>query len=286
MNIRVFFLLVGSIAFFLIALLFGAYIYSERQVTSEADSDNVEGEKSENDIGTDEYEEYSYTIINVYPHDTEAFTQGLAYHEGYLYEGTGLNEKSSVRKVDLETGVVLQRFDLSSEYFGEGVTIYDDKIIQLTWQSQKGFVYDSQNFKQIGEFTYQTEGWGITHDERNLIVSDGTSKLYFWDPSTYNDIRSVNVYDENGSVTMLNELEYIDGKIYANVWQTDFVVMINPNTGEVIGRADMTGILESSGYESESYDVLNGIAYDSQNDRLFITGKLWPAVFEVELREK
>ncbi|MBN2015695.1 glutaminyl-peptide cyclotransferase [Candidatus Dojkabacteria bacterium] len=227
----------------------------------------------------EEFTEYTYRVLDSYPHDSEAFTQGLIFHNGYLYEGTGLNGKSTVRKVELETGGIVKIFHLEEKYFGEGVTIFNDQIIQLTWQSKKGFVYDLETFELIKEFSYPTEGWGLTHDGENLIMSDGTDKLYYLDPGSLKKVKEVEVYDEEGAVENLNELEYIDGKIYANIWLTDFIVIIDPETGEVFGRINFEGLLT----QDQEADVLNGIAYDSEKDRLFVTGKLWPNVFEVEI---
>jgi glutamine cyclotransferase len=225
---------------------------------------------------------YTYNIVNTYPHDRDAFTQGLVFEDGVLYEGTGLYGNSSLRKVQLETGSVLQIYELPDQFFGEGITIYGDKIIQLTWQSNIGFVYDKDSFELLQEFNYSTEGWGITYDGESLIMSDGTSTLHFLDPQTFEEIGQLAVFDNHGPVTRLNELEYIQGEIYANVWQTDRVARIAPDTGQVIGWVDLRGLLTAED-RSEPVDVLNGIAYDANNDRLFVTGKLWPKLFEIEL---
>ena len=225
---------------------------------------------------------YTYNIVNTYPHDRDAFTEGLVFEDGFLYEGTGLNGNSSLRKVELETGAVLQIYELPAEFFGEGITIYGDKIIQLTWQSNIGFVYDKNSFELLQEFNYSTEGWGITHDGTRLIMSDGTSTLHFLDPQTFEEIGQLAVFDDHGPVTRLNELEYIQGEIYANVWQTDRIAIIAPETGRVIGWVDLRGLLTAED-GSEPVDVLNGIAYDAGANRLFVTGKLWPKLFEIEL---
>jgi uncharacterized repeat protein (TIGR01451 family) len=225
---------------------------------------------------------YTYTIVNAYPHDPDAFTQGLVFEDGVLYEGTGIRGSSTLRKVALETGEVLQSYNLPAEYFGEGITIYGDRIIQLTWQRHAGFVYDKASFELLQEFAYPTEGWGIAHDGERLIMSDGSSTLYFWDPETFEEVGRVDVYDESGSVTRLNELEYIQGEVYANVWFTDHIARIEPQTGRVTGWIDLTGLLDP-GSVTQSAKVLNGIAYDAQNDRLFVTGKLWPTLFEIDL---
>lgn len=225
---------------------------------------------------------YTYNIVNTYPHDRSAFTQGLVFEDGFLYEGTGLYRQSTLRRVELETGDVLQIRELPAEFFGEGITIYGDKIIQLTWQSNVGFVYDKNSFELLQQFNYSTEGWGITHDETCLIMSDGTSTLHFLDPQTFEEIGQLAVFDDNGPVTRLNELEYVQGEIYANVWQTDRIARISPATGRVVGWIDLEGILTAED-RSEPVDVLNGIAYDADTDRLFVTGKLWPKLFEIDL---
>lgn len=225
---------------------------------------------------------YTYQVVNTYPHDPNAFTQGLIFEDGVLYEGTGLYGRSTLRKVELETGNVLQLRELPDQFFGEGVTLYDDRLIQLTWKSQVGFVYDKDSFALLQQFGYPTEGWGITHDGQRLIMSDGTPTLHFWDPETFEEIHQLQVYDNDGPVTRLNELEYIHGEIYANVWQTDRIARIDPQTGQVTGWIDLTGLLRPED-RTRPVDVLNGIAYDPENDRLFVTGKLWPKLFEIKL---
>jgi glutamine cyclotransferase len=225
---------------------------------------------------------YSYSIVNAYPHDPDAFTQGLIFDDGVLYEGTGLYGQSSLRRVELDTGEVLQIRELSDQFFGEGMTIYGDRILQLTWQSHVGFVYDKDSFELLREFSYSTEGWGITHDGTRLIMSDGTSTLHFLDPQTFEEIGQLNVTDSSGPVTMLNELEYVQREIYANIWQTDRIARIAPETGRVVGWIELSGLLTAEDV-SEPVDVLNGIAYDADNGRLFVTGKLWPKLFEIEL---
>ena len=225
---------------------------------------------------------YSYKIIRSYPHDTAAFTEGLVFDDGFLYESTGLKGRSSLRKMDLETGQILHEYDLPPQYFGEGVTIYRDDIIQLTWQSQRGFVYDKSTFAILHDFTYDTEGWGLTQDGSRLIMSDGTASLHFIDPQTFKDVSVIQVHDNNVSVSDLNELEYINGSVYANVWKTDQIAIIDPQDGHVKAWIDLTGLLKPQDYSGE-VDVLNGIAYDSQADRLFVTGKLWPLLFHIDL---
>ena len=225
---------------------------------------------------------YSYKIVNTYPHDDEAFTQGLVFENDVVYEGTGLHGKSSLRKSDMETGRVLQSYELPAQYFGEGITVFQDIIIQLTWKSNTGFVYDKNSFRLLRDFAYATEGWGLTHDGERLIMSDGTSTLYFLDPETFSVIGNIEVLNNDTPIEKLNELEYINGQIYANIWQTDHIAIINPQSGQVSGWIDLSGLL-SSQYPSEPVDVLNGIAYDTVNDRLLVTGKLWPRLFEIKL---
>ncbi len=225
---------------------------------------------------------YTYTILNTYIHENDAYTQGLALENGVLYEGTGLYGESSLRKVELETGSVLQIHRLPSAYFGEGITILGDTIIQLTWRSNRGFVYDRASFEILQEFTYATEGWGITHDGKRLIMSDGTSILYFLDPDTFTVTGHVQIYEDNLPVINLNELEYVRGYVYANVWPTDNVAIIDPDNGHVVGWIDLSGLF-SPQTDGVSGNVLNGIAYDTENDRLFVTGKLWSTLFEIQL---
>ena len=223
---------------------------------------------------------YTYRIVQTYPHDPTAFTQGLVYTDSVLYEGTGLYGDSSLRKVDLDTGEVLQIRELSSDYFGEGIVVLADTIIQLTWQDHVAFVYDRATFSQTGTFSYTTQGWGLTYDGRRLIMSDGTNTLYFRDPQTFSEIERVQVYDDGTPVTRLNELEYIDGEVYANVWLTDRIVRIDPASGEVNAWIDLAGL---SDLQPPGADVLNGIAYDQVGERLFVTGKRWSYLYEIEL---
>jgi glutamine cyclotransferase len=225
---------------------------------------------------------YSYKIVNTFAHDPNAFTQGLIWDNGYLYEGTGLAGRSTLRKVELETGKVVQSINLPVKYFGEGITIFKDKIIQLTYLSNVGFVYDKDTFELLREFTYPNEGWGITHDGKRLIMSDGTPTLYFLDPQTFEKVSSVDVYYKNNLLWDLNELEFIDDRIYANIWQTDRIAIIEPKTGQVTGLVELGGLLAGPD-RTRKADVLNGIAYDPINCRLFVTGKFWPKLFEIKL---
>jgi glutaminyl-peptide cyclotransferase len=224
---------------------------------------------------------YSYTVIKTYPHDQNAFTEGLFYADGYLYESTGLYGSSTLRKVELETGKVLQETVLSDLFFGEGCTIIDKSVIQLTWQSHVGFVYDKETFQVQGNFTYATEGWGITFNGTCLIMSDGTDNLYYLNPETYQPIGQVQVHDANSSITNINELEYINGDVYANIWQTQKIAIINPQTGQVKAWINLSGL--GNAVSLDANDVLNGIAYDQQNDRLFVTGKNWSQLYEIKL---
>ncbi len=224
---------------------------------------------------------YTYAIIRAYPHDPAAFTQGLVYADGVLYESTGLYGRSSLRRVALETGEVLQQRDLPAEYFGEGLALFDGRLIQLTWQNNIGFVYDAASFALQQTWTYPTEGWGLTHDGTHLIMSDGSATLRFLDPRTFQAQREVLVTDGGRPVGWLNELEYVNGEVFANVWQTDWIARIDPQTGRVLGWIDLSGLLAPE--ERQGADVLNGIAYDAQNGRLFVTGKLWPKLFEITL---
>jgi len=228
---------------------------------------------------------FGYRVLASHPHDPGAFTQGLAYVDGTLYEATGSAGvgPSSLRRVDLATGTVQARHDLATEDFGEGIAVVGDRIIQLTWQSQIGYVYDRATFRQLGTFRYPGEGWGLTYDGRQLIMSDGTDRLRFLDPETFVETGSVSVRDAGRPVDQLNELEYIDGQVYANVWQTDRIVRIDPATGQVTAVIDLAGLLPAADRESGQVDVLNGIAYDAAGDRLFVTGKLWPKLYEIEL---
>ncbi len=223
-----------------------------------------------------------YEVIKAYPHDGTAFTQGLIYVDGTLYESTGLNGQSSIRKVDLATGKVLQKQSVDPAHFAEGLTEWDGKLIQLTWQSGIGFIYDRATLRLKGTFNYSGEGWGLTHDGNRLILSDGSANLRFLNPDSFREIGRVVVRDHGAPVQDLNELEFVKGEVYANVWHTNRIARISPATGEVLGWIDLSGLI-SQRLLPHSEAVLNGIAYDSANDRLFVTGKLWPKLFEIRV---
>lgn len=227
---------------------------------------------------------YTYKVIKTFPHDPEAFTEGLVFEDGFLYEGTGQRGRSTLRKVELETGKILKIHKLPYEFFGEGITVYNDKIIQLTYRSRVGFVYKKDSFKLLQKFDYSTEGWGITYDGNHLIISDGTDTLYFLSPETFEVLNRIEVRDKGTAVSRLNELEYVKGEIYANVWMTERIARIDPKTGKIVGWIHMDGIKSLLG-ENVKPDVLNGIAYDAVGDRLFVTGKCWPTIFQIELIE-
>jgi glutamine cyclotransferase len=223
-----------------------------------------------------------YRVVHTYPHDPQAYTQGLLYEDGYLYESTGLNGRSSLRMEDLETGRVLQKADVPNQYFAEGLAAWGSTLIQLTWQSHVAFVYDRFSFRLLHTFPYKGEGWGLTEDGRNLILSDGTAILRFFDPGTFREVRHIVVKDHGTEITQLNELEYVHGEIYANVWHTDRIARISPASGRVLGWIDLSGLLPP-GQVSDAEAVLNGIAWDPVHDRLFVTGKLWPKLFEIKI---
>lgn len=226
---------------------------------------------------------YGFKVVNTYPHDPGAFTQGLFFQGGFLYEGTGLRGRSSIRKVELETGKVVQGVELPPEVFGEGITQWGDRLIGITWQEQTAFVLDLKTFKLWRKFSYPGEGWGITHNDKELVMSDGSAELRFLDPLTFKELRRVRVTADGRPVSQLNELEWVEGEVFANVWQTDRIARIDPKTGQVKAWIDLTGLLPGR-YGTD--DVLNGIAYDPQKKRLFVTGKLWPKLFEIQLVKK
>jgi len=225
---------------------------------------------------------YGYQILAAYPHDPTAYTQGLQYVDGVLYEGTGLTGASSLRRVDLASGAVLQRHDLAPDLFGEGITVIGDRIYQLTWKNKVAFLYDRESFEELQQYTYDTEGWGLTYDGTRLIMSDGSAFLYFRDPETFEEIGRVEVLYLGNPLGSLNELEYINGEVWANIYQTDFIARIDPATGNVRSIIDLTGLLNGIQLDGQ-VDVLNGIAYDAAGDRLFVTGKWWPVLFQLRL---
>ena len=229
--------------------------------------------------------EYTFKIVNAFPHDPDAFTQGLVYRDGFLYEGTGLNGRSQLRKVRLDTGEVVQHADLGGEFFGEGIAIVKNKIFQLTWQSHVGFVYKLSDFKLVCQFSYPGEGWGLTSNSNEIFMSDGSAQIRVLDAATLKEKRRFTVRDGDAPIEQLNELEYVEGEIFANVWQTDRIARISPVSGKVVGWIDLTGLL-SPVFRRREDAVLNGIAYDSTHKRLFVTGKLWPKIFEIQLVPK
>ena len=225
---------------------------------------------------------YKYHVVATYPHDALAFTQGLDYDNGFLYESTGGFGSSSLRRVNLETGEVLQQTLLTDNYFGEGLAVVEGSLVQLTWTNGIGFVYDKQTFALRSNFSYSTEGWGLTYDGSRLIMSDGSSNLYFLDPNTFQRVNQLTVREGETQITNLNELEYVNGGVYANIWHQQKIAIINPQTGQVTGWIDLTGIYQTQGIE----DVLNGIAYDETGGRLFVTGKNWPNLYQITISSK
>jgi glutamine cyclotransferase len=228
--------------------------------------------------------EFGYKVVREYPHDRQAFTQGLEFRGGFLYEGTGLNGRSSLRRVKLETGQVLQSVPLAAEHFGEGITVLNGMIFQITWRSQQGFVYGQSDFRLQRQFKYTGEGWGLTNDGSTIYMSDGTAAIRCWDPFTLRETRRFTVHDGKQPIDQLNELEWMNGELLANIWGTDRIARISPKDGAVTGWVDLSGLLPFA--DRLRADVLNGIAYDSQGKRLFVTGKLWPRIYEIKLTPK
>ena len=224
----------------------------------------------------------SYQVVAAYPHDPKAFTEGLEYHGGFLYESTGLNGESSLRKVNLATGAVLKSMPLSTVYFGEGITFFGDRLFQLTYKNGVAFVYNSQTWQPATSFRYAGEGWALTHDAKRLIMSDGSSSLRFLDPATFLELGRVVVREGSRPVSNVNELEWIEGEVWANVWQTDRIARIDPRTGQVNSWVDLAGLLKPADRTADA-DVLNGIAYDGQRKRIFVTGKRWPKLYEIRV---
>jgi glutaminyl-peptide cyclotransferase len=227
---------------------------------------------------------YRFRVVNVYPHDTTAFTQGLLFSGGKLIESTGQEGRSSLRSIELPNGNILKNVDVPLPYFAEGIALLNGKIYQLTWQHKVGFIYDAQSFQKLGQFNYEGEGWGLTTDGRSLLLSDGTNKIRFIDPNNFNVIKTISVLDGKTPINELNELEYVKGEIYANIWHNDRIVVINPETGAVKSWIDLKGLLQPGDVEDEEA-VLNGIAFDESGNRLFVTGKLWPRIFEIEIKK-
>jgi glutamine cyclotransferase len=226
---------------------------------------------------------YTYKVISQYPHDADAYTQGLIYENGRFLESTGLEEKSSVRIVNIKTGKPEKLMPLAKEFFGEGIALYKDQIYQITWKSQVGFVYDKNTLEQIRSFDYQiSEGWGLTTDGRYLVMSDGSSQLYFIDPEFFTQVDKIDVFDNKGMIPSLNELEFIDGKILANVYGESYIVVIDPGSGKVLGKLDLQALMPK-GSAGDLNQVLNGIAYNSQTGHLYVTGKHWPVLYEIDL---
>jgi glutaminyl-peptide cyclotransferase len=225
---------------------------------------------------------YGYRVVNSYPHDRDAFTQGLIFDHGVFYEGTGQKAESTLREVDPSTGRVLRQHNLDAALFGEGITLYNDMIFQVTWENKVGFVYDRATFRQLNKIFYQTQGWGLTTVDNRIVMSDGTNVLYFLEPETFTVTSSLEVYDNSKKVDQLNELEYIEGEIWANIWTSDQIARIDPQSGKVLGYINLKGILPRSEREPET-DVLNGIAYDAQGKRIFVTGKRWPKLYEIQV---
>ena len=223
-----------------------------------------------------------FKVVNSYPHDPDAFTQGLFFHDGFLFEGTGLRGRSSIRKVEMETGKVLQQVDLPQDVFGEGISQWGDRLIGITWTEQTAYVLDLKTFKLWRKFNYPGEGWGLTHSDKELVMSDGSNELRFLDPNTFKELRRVRVTADGKPVDQLNELEWVEGEVLANVWMTDRIARIDPKTGRVTGWIDLSGLLPSA-QRRNADAVLNGIAYDAKKKRLFVTGKLWPKLFEIQL---
>lgn len=226
---------------------------------------------------------YSYRVVHSFPHDPDAYTQGLLYDNGFLYESTGQYGQSSLRKVELETGVVVQLHQLDDRFFAEGLALFGNRLLQLTWQANKGFAYRLDSFEQLAEFAYPTEGWGLTYDGELLIMSDGSATLYFRDPFTFAEVSRIAVVAQGRPVSQLNELEWIAGEVFANIWQTDTIARIDPATGQVAGWIDLTGLLSDADRRGSNAEVLNGIAYDPEAERLFVTGKWWPKLYQIEL---
>lgn len=273
----------GLVVFLLLSITPGLEAaYPVPSTTDTMDTIQYAAAKAATVRGPGEVPVYTYEIIHVWPHDPEAFTQGLVFHDGVLLESTGLHGHSSLRKIALETGKVLQYLRLPLQYFAEGIALFDGKVYQLTWRSGKGFIYSLERLRPLGEFVYEGEGWGLTQDGHYLIMSDGTNRLRFLDPTDFTVRKTLDVYGGDTPIERLNELEYVNGEIYANVWHSDRIARVDPGSGQVKGWIDLSGLLVPSARRQDA--VLNGIAYDKAHDRLFVTGKLWPKVFEIRLK--
>lgn len=274
-------------------LLAAALIFSITSCGDNADTPNQKDQPATNTYKTDNSipvaETIVYQIINQYPHSTTAYTEGLEYIDGFIYESTGHYGGSYIAKTELETGKELKRADLEQRYFGEGMTVMGDKIYQLTYKARRGFVYDKNSFKQVATFNFNTtEGWGMTNDGTSLIYSDGTDAIHYLDPQTFKEERTIKVVDRYGPVNFINELEYANGYIYANQWQTDLILKIDPKTGYVVATANLSNLRQRTGIppvtgDESAPEFMNGIAYDKENNRFFITGKNWPKLFEIKL---
>jgi glutamine cyclotransferase len=273
------------ICLFLLVIISGSLGCNGDSTTANTSSNaSPSGKSSPGSDAQDKIPVYGYEIVNTYPHDPAAFTQGLIFHDGELIESTGLEGHSTLRRVELKTGKVLQKADVSPFFFAEGMTLFGGKIYQLTWKGQKGFIYDPKTFEKTGEFEYEGEGWGLTHDADSLITSNGSNEIRFLDPSDTKKIkRTISVFDRGQPLEEINELEYVRGEIYANVWHQNRIARIDPQTGSIKDWIDMSGLLKPGEVTSDEA-VLNGIAYDEAGDRLFVTGKLWPKIFEIKLK--
>jgi glutamine cyclotransferase len=268
--------------YFLLIIISLSAACNDKPVNSNGKPDNV----NKTNVSSSAVPVYTYEIVNTYPHDSKAFTQGLVIHDGIFYESVGIKGESDLRKVEIETGKVLKQKDVSDEYFAEGMTILNDKIYQITWQEFTGFVYD-MDFNQLREFRYQGEGWGLTNDGTNLIMSQGTHVIKFINPENFQTIRTIVVLDEYGKPVMeLNELEYIKGEIWANIWQEGVILRIDPANGKILGKIDLDQLDKEQQKADSNADVLNGIAYDEASDRIFITGKKWKKLFEIKIKPK
>jgi glutaminyl-peptide cyclotransferase len=263
----------------------GAVGISKRPAQSNASAPAQTSAGTEQAPPMEEIPVYTYEIVETYPHDKKAYTQGLVFHDGMLYESTGQYGESSLRKVELKKGKVKKKLEVTGQYFAEGMTILNGKIYQLTWQQNKGFIYDLKDFKLESEFNYDGEGWGLTSDGQSLIISDGTSQLRFIEPATFRLLKTISVIGDGQPLMDINELEYIHGEIYANIWKTDRIARIDPRTGRLLAWIDLSGLRPEETMRN-SENVLNGIAYDQEHDRLYVTGKRWPKLFEIRLKQK